>query len=92
VNVSKWFVLGALVALTFPGCRSVYVHPEATAEKFENDQARCKYNVSAAELAAIVGDESRTIPPIRRDWKKCMIAMGWDTRSRVRSSNVWSRD
>jgi hypothetical protein len=79
------------IPLVSTGCRSVYVHPEATAEKFERDQIRCKYNMNQAELDRVLSDPSQDVPKIRRDWKRCMLLLGWDTQSGFRWSNVWAR-
>jgi hypothetical protein len=59
VRPTRFIALSVLmisIPLVSTGCRSVYVHPEATAEKFERDQIRCKYNMNQAELDRVLSD------------------------------------
>ena len=79
------------VALGVSGCRSVYVHPDATAEKFEVDSTRCKYNMNPTDFRNVLADSSQDVPVIRTDWKRCMVALGWETRGGVRAENIWGR-
>ena len=79
----------ASLALLSTGCRSVWVHPDASEVKYQNDMARCKYGTSSEELQRILATETSPIPQYRSDWKRCMDLLGWHTQVRRRSSPPW---
>jgi len=87
-----WMLSLAFVAtLATSGCRTVYVHPEATAATFHRDQTRCQYGLSPEEFERAVSTPGQPLPAMRRDWKRCMAALGWDTRTEFRSAEPWAR-
>ena len=81
-------VVASLVLLS-TGCRSVWVHPEASEAKYQNDTAQCKYGISNEELQRILATPTSLIPQYRSDWKRCMTLLGWHTQVRRRSNPPW---
>jgi hypothetical protein len=77
------------LALLIPGCRSVWVHPDATEAMYLNDSARCKYGISNEALERAIATPSGPLPQVRSDWKQCMGLLGWHTQVRRRSSPPW---
>ena len=82
-----------MVALAFPlillGCRIVWIHPEATAEKYQADTLRCKYGMTPAEFQQAVDTANGQIPPYRRNWRECMQMLGWKTKTDSRDHRPW---
>ena len=78
----------ALLALTatalLPGCRTIWLHPDATVEKYEDDKYFCQHGVERGESEPGVQTESErawalSISQARADWKQCMVRLGWET-------------
>ena len=69
----------AITSLATSGCRSVWVHPDASHEKYSADLYRCRYGVDPPTADEI---RSGTVasPRARRDWKLCMNTLGWSPR------------
>lgn len=86
---TAWLAAAILGAGILLGCRTVWVHPKATAEKYQTDFARCKYGMTPAELERIMDDPHKDFPPQRRDWKRCMQLLGWHTKVGSRSHRAW---
>ena len=84
-------VLSASLLLCTAGCRSVWVHPEATQEKFTHDQARCMYGMSSEEADRILLNPDEVPPSPRKGWKRCMTLLGWDTVTGARAGRQWDR-
>ena len=78
--------------LILSGCRIVWVHPDATAEKYQEDTVRCKYGMTPAELQQLVDAASQPLPPQRRNWRQCMQLLGWKTKAAPRAHEVWDTD
>ncbi len=90
-----------LSAILLLGCRSVWVHPEATAQKYEGDLFFCKHGVERSEWKpdpgevatdsdrewALGGGSQPTV--VREGWKHCMIRLGWHTVVGGRSEKPW---
>ena len=75
----------ALLLIAFQtGCRSVWVHPEATKEKYETDLSSCKYGVKLGNSDSS-GSTVATSGKVDRDWKHCMVSLGWGTTASLRS-------
>lgn len=96
----KRVVLAGLGALLLLGCRSIWYHPQATAEKYEQDLFFCQHGMELSEWQARhAGTESerawalgqRAVPgPVQHGWKQCMVRLGWNTRVGFRSEPPWS--
>ena len=84
----------ACLALLFllSGCRTVWLHPDASAEKYEKDSIRCKYNMNPRELDHILSDPNQPEPRIRSDWKRCMALIGWSSRTDSSGNPAWARE
>jgi hypothetical protein len=86
----RFATLVLMLAMTpILGCRTVWVHPEATQEKYTQDFYRCRFGAdppTAEEIRA--GDQ----PPLtkRRDWEECMALLGWTSRVGMRWSEPYS--
>ena len=83
-----WLVL-LLMAITVGGCRNVWVHPEASQAKYNADLYLCKYGTEPP-TAEEYANPNRTVPKVRRDWKLCMAAQGWELDTRHRSSKPYA--
>lgn len=93
-------VVGALLLV---GCRTVWVHPEATADKYASDLFFCQRGIELSEWrethetstgtrsdrAWALGDDAAPAAELP-GWKHCMIRLGWDTRVGFRSEAPWS--
>ena len=86
-------VLGCTVVLV--GCRTVWEHPEASAEKYREDRTLCQYGMTPAELVRLherhIKDPTLPLPWIQADWKRCMVAHGWFTRGGTRLGAPWGQ-
>jgi len=82
-------MLAIALALVLTGCRSVWVHPDATEAMYLNDIARCKYGIPNDELQRAIATPSSPLPEYRSDWRQCMGLLGWHTQVRRRSSPKW---
>ena len=91
MRVYTRLALAIVCAAILFGCRSVWVHPEATAEKYQEDTARCKYGMTSSELEEVINDPDRQMPRHRDDWRECMQLLGWTTETDYRSEPVWDR-
>lgn len=72
------------VATLLCGCRTIWMHPEATPEKYEDDKYFCQRGVERGENPPGVDTESERAwalgeSPARADWKQCMLRLGWET-------------
>ena len=86
----RTILAGLLLALLVTaGCRNVWVHPEATAEKYNSDLYLCKYG-TPQPTAEEYANPNRVVPKVRRDWKLCMAAQGWELDTRHRSSKPYA--
>lgn len=56
------------------GCRTVWMHPEASPGKFEADKAQCEREVASPPPGG----------PVYRNWKACLLANGWTATSDFR--------
>jgi hypothetical protein len=96
----RWILPFAIVTLL--GCRSVWVHPDATAEKYANDLFFCRQGMERSEWQARAESEFDTRSDrawalegtdepkvVNRAWKSCMVSLGWDTVVGSRSSPPW---
>lgn len=93
-------ILGLLLLAS---CRSVWVHPEATEEKYAADLFFCQRGVELDEWQASGGAVTETrservwalnpavdaVGGMRPDWKQCMVALGWHTVARSRRNPAW---
>ena len=82
MKTTPLLVLAAAVLLT--GCRTIWIHPDATPEKYEDDKYFCQHGVERGEGLPPAETESERAwaleePPSRADWKQCMLRLGWDT-------------
>lgn len=86
-------VLGCTVVLV--GCRTVWEHPDASAEKYREDRVRCQFGMTPAELDRLYERYSKEpefqMPRARRGWKQCMVARGWTSSVGSRSESPWSQ-
>lgn len=84
-------LLGSAVLLT--GCRTVWVHPDASAEKYHEDTVRCQFGISSTELERLheryATEPEFRLPEARSGWTRCMEARGWSTRVGLRSKASW---
>jgi hypothetical protein len=55
-------VAGLLALLFLTSCRTVWVHPDADAERYTADQSACRAQVAQ---------------PAQGRWRDCMVAHGW---------------
>ncbi len=94
-----------LASLSLVGCRTIWVHPDATAEKYENDMFFCRYGIERSEWKpepkpdepvteserAWALEGPNEVPPgeVRAGWKKCMVRLGWSTSSSGRGDRPW---
>jgi len=78
------------IGLLIVGCRVVWVHPEASAEKYETDVAHCKYGLTAVDLNRTI-QAGKALPPHNRNWKQCMQLLGWSTETKPRAHRLWDR-
>ena len=74
-----------LFALFLVGCRSVWVHPEASAEKYAHDLHVCRYGTEPSVAAGASPGRAQ------RGWKQCMVGLGWETDTGFRSNQPWSK-
>jgi hypothetical protein len=81
--------LGVAFVLLISGCRTVWVHPNASAQMYEADILRCKYRMTPEDLQRLLADPNAPLPDYRSDWKQCMELLGWETDRRSRSSAPW---
>jgi hypothetical protein len=96
-----------LCSLVFVACRTVWVHEEATAEKYANDIFFCKYGLERSEWLPPEPEERRTqserawalgepdyssLGEPREDWKRCMVRLGWRTSAGGRDGLEWQLD
>ena len=79
----------ALAGSSLLGCRLVWVHPEATEQKFQEDTAHCKYGITATELVETMKSRAAPVPPLHRDWRNCMQLLGWATEVKPRGHRLW---
>jgi hypothetical protein len=79
-----------LITVVSVGCRTVWVHPDASHEKYTSDFYRCRFGTEPPTPEEIEHGELPTITP-RRDWKQCMALLGWRTKTGMRSSPPHSR-
>jgi hypothetical protein len=72
------------------GCRTVWVHPEASREKYTADSYRCRYGQAPPSEEEILQGE---IPDVRRrhGWKECMALLGWTPKTGMRASPPYSQ-
>ena len=107
-----------LAAVFAVGCRTVWVHPEATAEKYQKDTFFCKYGIEQSDWSPPVeaetagegstadmkteaermteeaGERSWALGidpgrPVKRDWKKCMSRLGWNSVTSARQERAF---
>ncbi len=90
-------------ALWLVACRSIWVHPEAPAEKYASDLFFCQRGIELSEWretqqagtdtrsdrAWALGDAAAPAV-VMPGWKHCMIRLGWHTRAGSRSEAPWS--
>ena len=85
--------LGCTVVLV--GCRTVWKHPDASAEMYREDRVRCQFGMTPAELDRLyeryTEDPASQMPRARRGWKQCMVARGWTTSVGSRARKPWSQ-
>jgi hypothetical protein len=58
------------------GCRTVWIHPNATPEKFETEKAQCLREIGSPPSDGVA----------YRNWKACLLANGWTATTGFRSS------
>jgi hypothetical protein len=69
-----------MLALGIVGCRTVWVHPDASAQKYADDMFWCQYGYHRGDEIA-----EHTAPrPLHRGWRECMGALGWEPRRGVK--------
>ena len=94
-----------LAGLLLLGCRTIWVHPDATAEKYYNDLFFCRYGIERSEWKpepdsggtatdserawALEGEEVEVPRKMNPDWKKCMVRLGWTTSTGGRGDEPW---
>ncbi len=61
----SWLSLGALVLV---GCRTVWVHPEATADKYADDTFFCKYGIERSEWVPPEPEPGERVTQSDRAW------------------------
>ena len=88
-------VAALLVAVLLCGCHAVWTHPSATAEKYDRDLYYCRYGVepdldpNPTEAAV----RERALLSLRRDWKQCMMTLGWTKTTHFGASGqAWAAD
>lgn len=79
-----------ILACMSTGCRTVFVHPDATQEKYTADFYRCRFGTEPPTQEEIHRGDLPTLNP-RRDWKHCMALLGWTTKVGMRWSPPYSR-
>ena len=87
--VTRALLLIMLLAVLGTGCRTVWVHPEATQEKWSQDFYLCRFGAKPP-TAEDLQDADRPVLVPRSDWKHCLATLGWTTRVRPRSSPPFS--
>jgi hypothetical protein len=70
-------------------CRTTWVHPEATQQKYAHDSYKCQYGTEPPSAEQIRGSGTLPVTERRRDWKACMALLGWSRDTRMRSSEPW---
>lgn len=81
-----------LTACSVLGCRTVWVHPDASEAKWHQDYDRCRYGLTSKELEQHDADPYLALPPRRDDWKQCLLRLGWRTRSGRHGSAPYSTE
>jgi hypothetical protein len=79
-----------LLLVSVLGCRSVWVHPEATHARFNEDLYRCQFGAEPPSVAAFRSSD-RPVVELRQDWKLCMASLGWERDTRFRSSEPYAK-
>lgn len=82
-------MLAFSLVLLVSGCRTVWMHPNATAAMYQNDILRCKYRMTPEELQRLLTDPDASLPEYRTDWKQCMELLGWEPERRSASRPPW---
>ena len=69
-------LLGLLaLGISLSGCRNVWVHPQASEEKWTYDSELCD-GMPKTDTPA-----KPSPPEGARSWKQCMLALGWSTET-----------
>jgi hypothetical protein len=74
---APWVIILLLIAAT-AGCRTVWIHPEATQALFDAERAECLRAVETARAAGVRAP----------NWKRCMLDKGWTATTDFRSARA----
>ena len=88
MRTTTCILLGLLAAST-TGCRTVWVHPEATQEKYSHDMYWCRYGAEPPDPNKMY--EARPVLHLHRDWPICMESLHWSKTTGVRSDKPYRR-
>jgi hypothetical protein len=89
-NAMRLAIASCLLLFLAVGCKNVWIHPEATREKYNHDLYLCQFGTKPPNVESL-GDPDRANPTLRRDWKHCMASLGWEIDNRSRSSKPYAR-
>ena len=62
------------------GCRTIWVHPEATEAKWDKDFYRCRFGMTPEQLEARNENPDAESLRLNPSWEACLSESGWDTR------------
>ena len=77
---SSLAVLALVIVGGLSGCRTVWVHPDASQAKYFEDLHHCQYGTSVPTAQDYRDGTVSELPRVRGDWKMCMGALGWSTK------------
>ena len=82
--------VSVLAVTSLLGCRTVWVHPEASQEKYASDFYRCRFGAEPPTNEQI---HAGALPSVsaRPDWEQCMGLLGWTPEVGMRWSESYSR-
>jgi len=74
--MKRSWTLSLMLVATALGCRTVWIHPDASQAKFDADRAECQRAI----------DEARAAGASAPNWKRCLLDRGWTATTDFRSS------
>ena len=78
-----------MLASLLLGCRTVWVHPEASQQKYTEDYYSCRFGTEPPTQEAIRQGELPDVAA-RPDWKQCMALLGWTSKVGMRWNEPYS--